>query len=252
MNSLILLADECISKNKAVLSGHRLARFRIKHELKVGDDITVGVLSSNTVPANEPSRGKARLLTLSSEHAEFELELNQSALIRSATNLIVAIARPQTVKKVIHLSCVLGINNLFFVRSSNSEKSYLSSSVLQADQIQEQVITALEQACDNIAPNIEICPFFQPFIDQQISSFELGSAYLAEPSGQALNNTNQRNTREFLSLAIGPESGWSDYERAQFIESGFTEFSLGRRIMRVEEACAYALGMLSNLVRLNN
>ena len=45
-------------------------------------------------------------------------------------------------------------------------------------------------------------------------------------------------------LAVGPERGWSDRERAVLLERGFTPLRLGERILRTETACAAGAALL--------
>jgi 16S rRNA (uracil1498-N3)-methyltransferase len=46
-------------------------------------------------------------------------------------------------------------------------------------------------------------------------------------------------------MAIGPEGGWTDEERAAAVKGGFYEASLGQLILRTETAVIAALAMLS-------
>jgi 16S rRNA (uracil1498-N3)-methyltransferase len=46
-------------------------------------------------------------------------------------------------------------------------------------------------------------------------------------------------------LAIGPEGGWTDEERAAAVKGGFHEASLGQLILRTETAVIAALVVLS-------
>jgi 16S rRNA (uracil1498-N3)-methyltransferase len=46
------------------------------------------------------------------------------------------------------------------------------------------------------------------------------------------------------ALAIGPEGGWIDAERAQFQDAGWCSASLGPSILRTETAVCAALGVI--------
>ena len=53
-----------------------------------------------------------------------------------------------------------------------------------------------------------------------------------------------RSLQEPCVVAIGPEGGWIDAERASFRDAGFREVDLGPRILRVETALAALAGRL--------
>jgi 16S rRNA (uracil1498-N3)-methyltransferase len=48
-----------------------------------------------------------------------------------------------------------------------------------------------------------------------------------------------------VTLAIGPEGGWTAEEVAQLTAGGFQPVSLGARILRSETAALTALGVLN-------
>jgi 16S rRNA (uracil1498-N3)-methyltransferase len=53
-----------------------------------------------------------------------------------------------------------------------------------------------------------------------------------------------------VTLAIGPEGGWSRHERQLALEHGVTEIALGTPVLRAETAPVAALAMLSLLRQL--
>jgi len=50
-----------------------------------------------------------------------------------------------------------------------------------------------------------------------------------------------------ITIAIGPEGGWVDFEAEKFIEQGFTVFSAGPRVLRVDSAVPALLAQISLL-----
>jgi RsmE family RNA methyltransferase len=47
-----------------------------------------------------------------------------------------------------------------------------------------------------------------------------------------------------VTLAVGPERGFSDRERILFKERGFILATFGKRILRTETVCSAAVGVL--------
>jgi len=66
-------------------------------------------------------------------------------------------------------------------------------------------------------------------------------ALLASPGALA---DPPRRVTEPVVLAIGPEGGFIDREVETFRDIGFTEVSLGPRVLRVETAVAFLVGRL--------
>jgi 16S rRNA (uracil1498-N3)-methyltransferase len=56
----------------------------------------------------------------------------------------------------------------------------------------------------------------------------------------------ERNPKDTVALAVGPEGGWTDIERARLARAGFTAVSAGSQIMRTETAAISALAVLAN------
>jgi 16S rRNA (uracil1498-N3)-methyltransferase len=54
---------------------------------------------------------------------------------------------------------------------------------------------------------------------------------------------------EQVFIVIGPEGGLSDDETATFIENGFIMVNMGENVLRVETAVAWAVGVVSVLLR---
>lgn len=55
----------------------------------------------------------------------------------------------------------------------------------------------------------------------------------------------QRSAADSVAILVGPEGGWTDVERNQFIEAGWTRVSLGPLILRAETAAMAAVSLVS-------
>ena len=71
-----------------------------------------------------------------------------------------------------------------------------------------------------------------------------------EPGGVALLSTSaaaipvERHATDSVALLIGPEGGWTEEERAAFVEAEWTRISLGPLILRAETAALAGLAVL--------
>jgi RsmE family RNA methyltransferase len=203
-------------------------------------------------------RGEGRILSASLERVTLALDVESARLDPIPVTLIVGVSRPQTVKKVIQAAVMFGVSSLHFVRSEQGEKSYLQSRGLDEDQIQEEVIKALEQVWDSRAPEIVVHRTFSYFIDKKlpllVSSAQEGAPdgkvlkLIAHPGGAPLSCGDvSRVENAHAIVAVGPERGWSDNEVEIFQRFGFEVVGLGERVVRVELALVFLLGKLALL-----
>src|SRR5262249_6077824 len=74
--------------------------------------------------------------------------------------------------------------------------------------------------------------------------------YLEETPGcplllRSILDLAERPRGATTAIAVGPEGGWTDRERAQFSTTGWTPVSLGPQILRAETAALASVAVLS-------
>ena len=74
---------------------------------------------------------------------------------------------------------------------------------------------------------------------------------MAGTSANFKNKINKIKKGERLAVMIGPEGGFSSKEVEIASENGYRKISLGRRILRAETACFYALSVIAYTLELN-
>jgi len=242
MNSLIILAHECVDHKRAVLEGER-ARYACEtHEVKAGVVCRIAVLGG--------LRGEGLVVEATSLRVVLQLSLSLPALERRPLDLIVGVPRPQTVKKVIQAAAMLGVRSVHFVKSELGEKSYLQSRSLREEELRLEGIKALEQVWDSQLPDVQVHHSFRYFMDTKVPLL-VGSravcCLVAHPSGKLLSVQEAASTLDEHVVAIGPERGWSENEIGTFRERAFDVVSLGCRIVRVEVATTILIAQLQLL-----
>lgn len=243
MNCLLILENELRSLNRAEIVGRRAREVMKAHALKQGLCISAGVAAGKL--------GKATVLNLTAERIELELHLVKDPPRRYPLSLIVALPRPQTVKKLLQLAAGSGINEVFFVVTERVVKSYLQSKILHDENIQHELIKGLEQAGDTIFPRVHV----EPKLEILAGSLKNQAAKALALVADTLDFKNQGFLRELklscpeqpVFLAIGPEAGWALRELDVLFDCGFQSVTLGERILRVEVAAAFLLGQVALL-----
>jgi len=245
VNSIIILPSE-LDGPIAVIRGNRAAYVNAWHDLKENIQIRASLFGGN--------RGTARVIGVNDNEIKLEVEFNIAPLERKPIDLFVAISRPQTVKKVLHIASALGVNSLTFFRCAHVQRSYLDSKVLKDENIKEELIKGLEQAYDSIPPAVQVVSSFKELSDQILALYQganindgicriVASCELGLPNlKQALH---KRVPPSRYLLVVGPELGLTEEELTAFKLLGFLPITLDERILRVEIALNYLLGVIT-------
>lgn len=166
-------------------------------------------------------------------------------------DILLALPRPIMLKRILSHVAALGVGRVHLVNSQRVEKSFWDASLLVEQRWREHFLTGLEQAVDTMMPSLTMHRGFKPFVELELPA--LASRYqqllLAHPAaGRSLPDVFTRGGGRVL-LAVGPEGGWSEYEVDSLIQAGFTPFSIGPRILRVETAVTVLHAMVDLLMQ---
>lgn len=148
--------------------------------------------------------------------------------------LVLALPRPKMLRRVLRSIAELGIKRLCLVNAARVEKSYWQSPLLKAPALRQYLVAGLEQACDTVVPELSLHPRLRPFVEDELPAIGKGcECLLAHP---AATEPGRAARGRKVALVVGPEGGLSDFELALFGRAGFSAFTLGPRILRVETA----------------
>ena len=242
MNLIILTSDDRLDGNLYSVKDHRARHIHSVLKVGPGDKVGVGLL-------NGPL-GAAVIRHLGAEEVVLECDSWVSLPDPAATiDLICALPRPQTLKKVLTTAAMMCVRRVHLVRAHRVEKSYFQSPVLLPHNYTRHLIDGLSQAKLTRLPEVHIHRRFRVFFEDtlgQLEDSELSPAtrLLPDPDaesglGEVLNAQSNR-----LLLAFGPEGGWIPFEFELMRETGFAAFSLGGWILRTETAITAALAQV--------
>jgi len=202
---------------------------------QVGDATDVGLVDG--------PRGKAILKSVDQQEAIFEFVWGELPAPLLPIDLIVGLSRPQTSRKILQEATSLGVRRIFFVATDRGEPSYATSKLWTTDQWQRLVRTGVEQAFSTRLPDVEV-------------GVELADAFKALPTTHptqariCLDNYEATlglwdavGSASSVALAVGSERGWTEGERNQFRDHGFTLAQIGERPLRTETATIAAIGI---------
>ncbi len=237
MNCLLLAPDEFTASNRAQVSGGA-ARALIKQlKLQPGDHLRCGMIGGLLGTAVVEELLDAALVLRT------ELTQQPPPPHRIAV-LLCALPRPKMLRRMVRSCAELGIRNIVFFNSYRVEKSYWQSAQLSPHRLQAFCIEGLQQAGDTIVPTIQLEQRFKPFVqDRLVELISDTVPLLAHPYAKSDRSQLQVSPDRRLSLAIGPEGGFIEYELEMLQKAGFQAFSCGRRVLRCDTVLPFLAGL---------
>lgn len=235
MNLILISENDFIDASGIV----RLTGRRHKHILEIlkakpGHRLCVGLVNGKI--------GEGRVVKIDGGSLEMQVTLTTAPLDPLPLTLVLALPRPQVIKRVLLCASSLGIKKIVLLNFFRVEKSLWQSSSLQENLVREQLILGLEQAKDTVLPEVVLKKSFKRFADDELPEIIRGSLPLAAHPGST--DTCPRKVTQPVTLVIGPEGGFIDFELKKLISLGFRPIDLGERILRVESVVPYAVGKL--------
>ena len=199
------------------------------HHLRETVGLAVG--GSFHVGVENGLRGIATITALAPQ-LTFSVAWEKSPQARLPLTVLVGLPRPQTAKKVLHDLASLGAARIIFFESAKGDPGYLTSSLWKDGEWREHVLKGTEQACSTLVPEVT-----------RVGSLTEAVALVAADAWKiALDPYEATGAPEISApakaavLAIGPERGFAEAERATLRAAGFSFAHLGDRILRVEAA----------------
>jgi len=235
MNLVLLFPEDFIDEDGRVrLTGRRHQHILKIHKAKLGDELCVGFVNGKI--------GTGRIVMLDHQSVDLEVELTQAPPSPIPLTLILALPRPQVIKRTLLCAASLGIKKIIFLNFFRVEKSFWQSSSLLEEAIQEPLVLGLEQAKDTGLPEVLLRKRFKIFVEDELPELTKGIVSLvAHPSAL---HACPVSVRQPVTLVIGPEGGLIDFELDKLTELGFQAIDLGPRILRVESVLPFIVGRM--------
>ncbi len=238
MNLLLLEDRDRRDDGRWRVDGRQAQHIRRVLGAKPGSSLRAGML-------NGPI-GTARVHALEAEGVILDFEAERDAPDPLPLRLILALPRPAMLRRTLIDAASLGIKDLVLVHSHRVEKSFWQSPELGAEKLREKLLLGLEQAGDTQLPRVHLQQWFRPFVEDELPCFTRDSRCLLAHPGD--DTPMPCDLTDPVTLAIGPEGGWIDYELDWFREQGFACVGLGERILKVDTALPALVGHLMRLV----
>jgi RsmE family RNA methyltransferase len=232
--NLLLLEREELCRSRAVVCGRRRDHIVSVHRAEVGKTLRTGVIGGLV--------GSARVVAIDETSVELDVQLAEQPPAPLPCTLVLALPRPKVLRRTLQAVASLGIKSIVLLNAFRVEKSYWQTPILSAEQLRDELVLGLEQARDTILPVVRQARLFRPFVEDELAGVVAGSRLLlAHP---AVDATCPRALTQPVTLVVGPEGGFVQFELDLLAAAGAETVSLGARTLRVETAIAALLGRL--------
>lgn len=234
MNRFLIFQNEKLSANTyKIFDPERLKHLKAVLKAKVGDTLKVSLIGEGI--------GKAYIKELAPKSLTLSLE-QMEPLNHAPYDLIVAVSRPPTLKKILEHATTLGVGRFDFFKADLSEKSYLDAKLFKEQNYLKHLKYGISQgAIYHHLPEIELHKNILNDWKKREQKFILS------PQSTTSFLTQKLDFKKRITLAIGPERGWTKDELAKFKDLGFISIGISPAILRVETATFSSLGQLELL-----
>jgi len=158
-------------------------------------------------------------------------------------DVILAPPRPRVMKRLLPQLAAMGVGRIALVGAEKVEKDFWGATLLKEENYRPLLVDGLMQSGTSILPRIECWKSFRRFLREGLADFAASeNRIVAHPYGAGQSSPVVREGR--LTLAIGPEGGWTDAEVEALEQAGFARYSLGPRILRTDTATIALLARL--------
>jgi 16S rRNA (uracil1498-N3)-methyltransferase len=234
MNGLVLFEHERKDDDHYFIKSDERVEHVIQHlKLKAQDKLSVIELNQGTGVALIESTKSGLLLRIQ----------KRESITPTQLHLCVGLSRPPTMKKILEHATTMGVGHFHLCSTELSEKSYAQSKMLEEVNIQKLMLLGLSQArtlahLPTVTHYKRLTDFQSPSVKQKI---------LLSPHSKTNLLQIELDLQSPVTLAIGPERGFSTKDEDYFINQGFERVSLGPSILRVEYAVASILAQIELL-----
>lgn len=203
---------------------------RAQHILKVlkcqvGDSFHAGVI-------NGPF-GQGTLTAINTKALTFQFTWTKEPEPPSQIHFIIGLPRPQTARKILNTLSTLGAETLHFVQTDKSDRNYTNSKLWLTNEWSRHLIDGAQQGFTTTLPKVS----WDLSLYKTIKTQSANITKIALDNYEGITSLGQTDLKLPLTLAIGPEQGWSDRDRELLTRHGFHLAHLGQRVLRVETAC---------------
>ena len=246
------IADE-VTGNTAALVGEHAAHLARVLRAEVGQEFDIAT-------GEEVRRGT--ITTIAHDRIEFALGAKQHLTLRSGApkiTLALAIFKFDRMEWAIEKCTEIGVARIIPVIARRTDAHLTTAAVKRRERWQRIARQAAEQSRRSAPPEIAAPVKLKDLEGDGVMAADALRVVLAESLAESEGDSRLGEilqshsfggeTGEEVTLAVGPEGGWSDGELSWFYEAGWIAASLGETILRAETAAIVATALAFEALR---
>ncbi len=205
--------------------------------------VAVGTGASFRVAVEGLGRGIATIRSCAGEAVKADFELISGSENVPEIDVLLALPRPKVLRRLIPRITAMGISSLTLLNACGVKREYFATHWLRDESIAELVMLGLEQGGACRYPAIRVEKQLKPFLMDGVAEMR-GSAelLLASPDGSKSLPVSAGAGR--VIVAIGPETGWTDFELGLFADVGFMSYRLCEEHLPCDVAAIAAVAVV--------
>ena len=243
MNLILLSLEEIGPRGVVTLADRRADHIREVLHGREGQSLRIGQLNG--------ALGTGMIKTVGPDGVTLRCSFAEAMPERPRADLLLAMPRPKAMKRLWAPLASLGVGRIILSNAQKVERYYFDSHILDPAFYTEQLKEGLEQAMDTRLPQVTVHRQLKVLIEDELDALAPDTCrIMADPSGGVrVTEALREIAHPRVLLAVGPEGGWSDYERELLKEHGFMTVGIGPRILRTDTACIALLAMVHDAMR---
>ncbi len=199
--------------------------------LGAGDSFRCGIVNSK--------EGSALITEMGDDGISFTFTPEKDTSTLHPVTLIVGQTRPICMRRILRESVSLGAERIILPVTDLGEKSYSSASLYTSGEYMKILLDgAMQAGKTGVSTCVTASSLEEALLAVVPSELLLLDNVIGEESLSSLDLRGKS-----VTLAIGPERGWSARERKVLVEKGFRPVLLGTRILRTETAVSASLAV---------
>ena len=250
MNVVLIEPSELAPDATVVLTDARAEHVRTVLGAAPGSRVRVGVVDGPLGTARV-ERVDAAAVVLACD------DLAPAPPSRPRVDVLLAVPRPKVLKRLWAPLAQLGVGRILLTSAARVEKYYFDSHAVTPALWRPRLLEGLAQARDTRVPVVTVHRSLERLVTRELDALSGDAkrlvADVAGDRGEAPPSVGtacgELGPDARLLLAVGPEGGWLDAERALVAEHGFTTVSLGPRALRTDVACVALLALAHAALR---
>jgi len=238
MNLILLEPHEVRDSGEATLSDRRAVHLVNVLKGAPGSPVRIGLIDGPC--------GTGTVLSIGNGTVTLRCVFESIVPPRPRVDLLLALPRPKVMRRIWAQVAALGVGQIILTNAGRVERNYFDTHWLAPEVYRSLLIEGLQQARDTRLPAVSVHRQFRVLIEDELDGlFATGLRLMADPAAARPAGAAAREGGEGpVLLAVGPEGGWSDFERGLLAAHRFQPVGMGPRTLRSDTACIALLALI--------